>query len=590
MGRGVSSGGGQSSLGYLFGSGEPSKSAGDNPNPAPTPAAAAVDNSKQIPAGIPGNTTNNYFRADGQNTGNFITYLLWWRTNVALDHFYPFIIAVSASGKTNGVDSDLNPACKVSSFHSIADTDGASILYQQQLAPDPKLHSHLLRVPLPSSPSSLLSLFLEICNRFPFSWRPPHRFHLFLLSHHPSFSLSPIAASKLLDVFGKSRNIDLLWSHLRLMADRRLLSVSSLRIAARSLADANEISKCVLLFRLDPQFLTAGALNSVVDVICARKHVQIAHAVVSKLRDSIPADADTYKLLIIGFCRAGDLSQAAKLWNLMIDEDMSPDLDAYNEILITLFKSNATQEAMRFFKSMRKNLGIASYRVMIDWTCKVRRVSYAYMVFAEMIKRGIGFDNSVLGHLIYGLLGKKRVNEAYKVFKEAEGVDLSICHGMMKGLLSIRRPGAATEVFREMVARGVEPNMHTYIMLLQGHMGKRGRKGKEVAVNFDSIFVGGVVKAGNAAEVGKYVERAARGGGGDVPRFDYNKFLHLFSNEEGVKMFEEVGRVLKKVGMVDIGDVLLVYGERMATRERRRRALWGSQVGVCQLELVDSST
>lgn len=97
MGRGVSSGGGQSSLGYLFGSGEAPKPATNNAEapqnqgqvgssgpsqmstavapPAVVPPAVvppAVIN-KQIPAGVQGNTTNNYFRADGQNTGNFIT-------------------------------------------------------------------------------------------------------------------------------------------------------------------------------------------------------------------------------------------------------------------------------------------------------------------------------------------------------------------------------------------------------------------------------------------------------------------------------------------------------------------------------------
>ncbi|KAL1338236.1 hypothetical protein HN51_032917 [Arachis hypogaea] len=100
MGRGVSAGGGQSSLGYLFGTNEPA-------NNAPAPAAAnapAVNNApaapaapaasrerqpadgghtenatvtspvdKQIPAGIPGNLKNNYHRADGQNCGNFLT-------------------------------------------------------------------------------------------------------------------------------------------------------------------------------------------------------------------------------------------------------------------------------------------------------------------------------------------------------------------------------------------------------------------------------------------------------------------------------------------------------------------------------------
>ncbi|KAI5352836.1 PREDICTED: SPIRAL1 [Prunus dulcis] len=92
MGRGVSSGGGQSSLGYLFGSGEAPKPAANNtqaapiPNEgrvvtnepaskptAPPPAPEPVDITKQIPAGIHSTSSNNYMRADGQNTGNFIT-------------------------------------------------------------------------------------------------------------------------------------------------------------------------------------------------------------------------------------------------------------------------------------------------------------------------------------------------------------------------------------------------------------------------------------------------------------------------------------------------------------------------------------
>ena len=80
MGRGVSSGGGQSSLGYLFGSGEAPKPAATNNAPAeestvndgaPSKLAAPqpVDVAKQVPAGI------NSHKADGQNTGNFITVL-----------------------------------------------------------------------------------------------------------------------------------------------------------------------------------------------------------------------------------------------------------------------------------------------------------------------------------------------------------------------------------------------------------------------------------------------------------------------------------------------------------------------------------
>lgn len=91
MRRGVSSGGGQSSLNYLFGSGEAPKPAATDNAPAANPSAGQpavkdvpptkpVANPQpvevsNIPAGVNRNP-NNYQRADGQNTGNFITVLL----------------------------------------------------------------------------------------------------------------------------------------------------------------------------------------------------------------------------------------------------------------------------------------------------------------------------------------------------------------------------------------------------------------------------------------------------------------------------------------------------------------------------------
>ncbi|XP_073525939.1 uncharacterized protein [Phyllobates terribilis] len=83
MGRGVSSGGGQSSLDYLFGGGEAPKPAAkivsaappvkDATSAKPAGSSPPVDITKQVPAGINSSNSNNYFRADGQNCGNFIT-------------------------------------------------------------------------------------------------------------------------------------------------------------------------------------------------------------------------------------------------------------------------------------------------------------------------------------------------------------------------------------------------------------------------------------------------------------------------------------------------------------------------------------
>ncbi|WOL01414.1 hypothetical protein Cni_G10130 [Canna indica] len=459
----------------------------------------------------------------------------------------------------------------------------ATVLYQQQHAPDATLNSHLRKLPLPSSPPHLHELFLQICNRFPFSWRPVHRFQLFLLHSLPSsFAHTPVSASKMLSVYGRARNVDLLWRCFLDASAASLLSPGALCVAAAALADAREIKKCVEIFHHvsahHDSLCNIDSLNRVVETLCQKKLPDVAKVLVWKLKPLIAPDEATYRSLVVGFCRAGDLVEASRVWNRMFDESIEPDAESYEEIVATMFKNNRLEDAMQLFKSLRErryhDLGLPSYRVVISWMCKEGRIMYALMLLGEMLKRGVGADNVTLGALVYGLLVRRKVREGYKVFEGAAEPDISLYHGLIKGLLWLRRAEEATQVFRTMIESGCEPVMHTYIMLLQGHLGKRGRKEKDSLVNFDSIFVGGLVKAGRTLQATKYAERMMWGSV-KVPKFDYNKFLHYFSNEEGVVMFEEVGKRLKDIGLIDLGDVFLRYGERMATRERRRRARSG---------------
>lgn len=74
MGRGVSSGGGQSSLGYLFGSDAPPPTKPvEKPEPPPQVAQPAPPAAAAQTEGQASRNSNNYHRADGQNSGNFIT-------------------------------------------------------------------------------------------------------------------------------------------------------------------------------------------------------------------------------------------------------------------------------------------------------------------------------------------------------------------------------------------------------------------------------------------------------------------------------------------------------------------------------------
>ncbi|XP_051149352.1 putative pentatricopeptide repeat-containing protein At1g26500 [Andrographis paniculata] len=446
-----------------------------------------------------------------------------------------------------------------------------TVLYQQQNASDAKLNGKLTKTQFNLSHD----FFLQVCNKFPFSWRPIYRFHLFSLSQS-NFTHTPTTFNKMLDIVGKSRNIDLFWVLCEEIAKLRLVNIKTYVIALRTLAAARELKKCVEFFHLmnDHGYeYNIKRLNIVVEILCRNKLVVEANHVVVKLRDWIKPDEETYRWIIHGFCDVGDLIEASKIWNLMADEGLKPGTDAMEVMLERFFKNGEMKEGLKLFQSMRtsrmEDIRLSTYRLVIKWLCKRGKTGEAQFLFDEMQKAGIEPDNEIFGSIIYTLTSRGRVKEAYKILEQVINPEVCVYHGMMKGLLRLKKASEATEVFREMVRAGCEPTMHTYVMLLQGHLGKRGRKGEDPLVNFDTIFLGGLVVAGKSYETNKYVERAIRRGV-EVPRFDYNKFLHYFSNEEGVVMFETMARKLREVGLFDLADIFERYGLKMATRDRRR--------------------
>ncbi|CAH9079433.1 unnamed protein product [Cuscuta epithymum] len=446
-----------------------------------------------------------------------------------------------------------------------------TVLYQQQYSSVEKLHNSLLK----TSFDLTHEFFLQVCNKFPYSWRPIYKLHEFAVTQ-PGFSHTPTTLNKMLDVIGKSRNIDLLWDLLHEIGRRRAVTTKTYVIALKTLASARELKRCVEIFHIMSSFgyeYNVGALNKVVEALCKDKLVQEAKHVVMKLKDSIQPNVITYRWLIYGFCDVGDTIEASKIWNLMIDSGFEADIESVETMMDRLFKNNEYGQALKLLQSMRTSrmddLGLPTYRLVINWLCKKGKIGESYVVFEEMCKRGIKPDHSTLASIIYGLLCKRRVREAYGVLGGIKKPDVMVFHGMIKGLLRLKRPREATQVFREMIGRGCEPTMHTYIMLLQGHLGRRGRKERDPLVNFDTIFVGGLVKAGKMLEATKYAERLAFRKI-EVPRFDYNKFLHCFSNEEGEVMFEVMARKLREVGSFDLADIFQRYGEKMTTRDKRR--------------------
>ncbi|KAM1126443.1 hypothetical protein ACFX2B_041123 [Malus domestica] len=83
-----------------------------------------------------------------------------------------------------------------------------------------------------------------------------------------------------------------------------------------------------------------GILNVVVEDLCGSKLVVKVSFLVLKLKESIQPNGFTYRCLIQGFCDVGDLIEASKIWNLIVDEGFDRDISAVEKMIKTFFNTN----------------------------------------------------------------------------------------------------------------------------------------------------------------------------------------------------------------------------------------------------------
>ncbi|KAK9052188.1 hypothetical protein SSX86_028816 [Deinandra increscens subsp. villosa] len=290
----------------------------------------------------------------------------------SLHHRLNSTVAVAVAGSTTPTPppptSTPNPITPVDPSHLLR---VCTILYQQQDSPESRLHTSLSR----SHFHLTHEFFLQICNNFPYSWKPVYKFHKF--SQTQSFNHTSTTLNKMLDVVAKSRNIDLLWDLIKEIAHRRLVTDKTYKIALKTLASAREMKKCVDFFHVMNEFgygYDIKTFNKVIDALCGCKLVEEAKYIVQRLKDYVKPDGFTYKCLIRGFCDVGDLVEASKMWNLMVDGGFEVEIDAAEKMMDTLFKTNRFDEGMSLFQSVRVNrideLGLSTYRLVIGWMCK----------------------------------------------------------------------------------------------------------------------------------------------------------------------------------------------------------------------------
>ncbi|MFS7950671.1 putative tetratricopeptide-like helical domain superfamily [Helianthus anomalus] len=160
----------------------------------------------------------------------------------------------------------------------------------------------------PSSKSTTIPIILN-------PWKPIYKFHIFSQAQH--FNHTPTTLNKMLDIIGKSKNIDLLWDFVQETGNRTLVTDKTYIIVVKILASAREMKKCVDFFHIMNGFghgYDLGTLNKVVESLCGCKLVEEV--------------------------MYSEVERGSNMWNLMVDEGFVVGINVVKKMMDTLCKTN----------------------------------------------------------------------------------------------------------------------------------------------------------------------------------------------------------------------------------------------------------
>lgn len=451
------------------------------------------------------------------------------------------------------------------------------MLEQQQFSSDTKLRRLLGNISLSHE------FVLSVLNRFLRERRPAWRFYLWAAAQTESgYSHNTITSNKMIDILGKTRDYRTIWEVLQQMGTNGLLTVKTLEVSVKALADGGQVKGALRVFDFMIHHgvnVDVGVLNFVLDSLRRARLGNEGNKIFRQVKRMISPNVTTYGLVLSGLCKVNNLAQAMEVWNEMVALGMKSDVTVCNTILEALLKGKRYPDAFKLFQFISAIANVKTYAIMIDALCKDNKIRQALRLFDEMREYGLAPDGAVYKSLITGLGNAMRLDEAYRMLEELGKPDTGAYNALIKVMVNLRRPDEANRLFHRMIQDGCEPIMHTYVMLMQVNFGFR--RCSEVLcpdVDFHTVFVGGLVKKGRSREASKYLEGMIYEGV-DVPRFDYNKFLHDFSpTPDGYNIFEEVAEKLRQAGKADLSNVFLRYSQKMTTRDRRR-VVRSSQIG-----------